>query len=53
LFDTVTATGSEAFPGTYETHVDIFSLGFTYRSDVGMAPSNGAAMAPTSSDGGY
>jgi long-subunit fatty acid transport protein len=41
-FDVVTATGAEAFPGSYSTHVDIFSLGFTYRSDVGMAPSNGA-----------
>jgi hypothetical protein len=45
----VTATGAEAFPGSYETHVDIFSLGFTYRSDVGMAPSNGAQVAPTKS----
>ncbi len=37
LFDSVTATGTEAFPGTYETHVDIFSLGVNWRTDLGLA----------------
>jgi long-chain fatty acid transport protein len=31
LFKTVTATGAEAFPGSYETHVHIASAGLTYR----------------------
>jgi len=32
-FDTVTATGIEAFPGSYDTHVHLASLGVTYRFD--------------------
>jgi long-subunit fatty acid transport protein len=31
LFDRVTATGIEAFPGSYETHVHILSAGVTWR----------------------
>ena len=31
IFDDVTATGIEAFPGTYKTNVDIFSLGLSVR----------------------
>jgi long-subunit fatty acid transport protein len=31
LFKTVTATGIEAFPGSYATHVHIVSVGATYR----------------------
>jgi long-chain fatty acid transport protein len=31
LFDTVTATGTEAFPGSYDTHVNIVSAGVTWR----------------------
>jgi long-chain fatty acid transport protein len=34
FFDTVTATGEEAFPGTYETAVDIVSLGMSWRTDL-------------------
>ena len=30
-FDTVKATGSEAFPGSYDTHVHLVSVGLTYR----------------------
>ena len=32
-FDRVTATGLEAFPGSYDTHVHLASLGVTYRFD--------------------
>jgi len=35
-FDNVTATGMDAFPGTYSTHVDLFSLGINWRTDLGM-----------------
>jgi long-chain fatty acid transport protein len=31
IFDSVTATGPEAFPGTYKTSVDLISLGANYR----------------------
>ena len=31
FFDSVTATGSEAFPGTYKTGVDIVSVGLDWR----------------------
>lgn len=34
IFDTVTATGSEAFPGSYKTQVDLISLGINWRSDL-------------------
>jgi long-chain fatty acid transport protein len=34
FFDDVTATGSEAFPGTYKTQVDLVSLGINWRSDL-------------------
>jgi long-chain fatty acid transport protein len=34
FFDDVTATGSEAFPGTYKTQVDLVSLGVNWRSDL-------------------
>jgi long-subunit fatty acid transport protein len=27
FFDTVTASGTEAFPGSYDTHVDLLSIG--------------------------
>lgn len=30
-FDTVAATGTEAFPGSYKTHVDLMSLGLSWR----------------------
>jgi long-chain fatty acid transport protein len=32
LFDWVTATGTEAFPGSYKTHVNIVSAGLTFRT---------------------
>ncbi|MDB4956966.1 MAG: rane protein involved in aromatic hydrocarbon degradation [Myxococcales bacterium] len=35
MFDDVTATGTEAFPGTYRTHVDLFSLGANWRTNLG------------------
>ncbi len=31
FFDTVTATGPEAFPGSYDTHVHLLSAGITWR----------------------
>jgi long-subunit fatty acid transport protein len=31
FFDKVTATGAEAFPGSYNTHVHLLSAGVTYR----------------------
>jgi long-chain fatty acid transport protein len=34
FFDEVTASGMDAFPGTYKTNVDIISLGLHWRSDV-------------------
>jgi long-chain fatty acid transport protein len=34
LFDKVTATGDEAFPGTYNTTVELLSLGINWRSDL-------------------
>ncbi|MEO8705544.1 MAG: outer membrane protein transport protein [Kofleriaceae bacterium] len=37
IFDKVTATGTEAFPGTYQTHVDLFSFGINWRTDLGLA----------------
>jgi long-subunit fatty acid transport protein len=48
-FDQVTATGMDAFPGTYSTHVDIFSLGLNFRSDLGMSHAAAAAPPPTTS----
>jgi len=33
FFDTVTASGDEAFPGTYKTNVDILSFGVNWRRD--------------------
>ena len=35
-FDTVTATGMDALPGSYSTHVDLFSLGINWRTDLGL-----------------
>jgi long-chain fatty acid transport protein len=35
FFDTVSSMGEEAFPGTYDTNVDIFSVGVGWRSEVG------------------
>jgi len=35
-FDTVKATGTEAFRGSYDTHVDLFSLGIVWQTDLGM-----------------
>src|SRR3954467_5341090 len=32
FFDKVTATGIEAFPGTYDTHVHLLSAGLTWRT---------------------
>ncbi|HET9627441.1 MAG TPA: outer membrane protein transport protein [Kofleriaceae bacterium] len=37
FFDSVTATGPEAFPGTYKTQVDLVSLGVNWRTDLGMS----------------
>ena len=31
IFNTVTSSGTEAFPGSYKTHVDLFSVGFSWR----------------------
>jgi long-chain fatty acid transport protein len=36
IFDTVKATGTEALPGSYATHVDLFSLGINWHSDLGL-----------------
>jgi long-chain fatty acid transport protein len=36
--DKTTATGTEAFPGSYETDIWIWSLGVTWRTDLGGAP---------------
>lgn len=38
FFDTVTAQGMEAFPGSYKTNVDLVSLGVNWRTDLGRAP---------------
>jgi long-chain fatty acid transport protein len=35
FFDKVTASGTEAFPGSYKTNVDIFSIGLSWRMDAG------------------
>jgi long-chain fatty acid transport protein len=35
FFDKVTASGTEAFPGSYETNVDIVSVGVGWRMDMG------------------
>ena len=32
IFDTVTATGPDAFPGSYDTHVHLVSAGLTWRT---------------------
>jgi long-subunit fatty acid transport protein len=37
FFDSVTSTGADAFPGTYKTAVDLFSLGVNWRTDLGLA----------------
>jgi long-chain fatty acid transport protein len=34
FFDSVTATGMDAFPGTYKTAVDLFSVGLNWRVDL-------------------
>ena len=34
IFDNVTATGTETFPGTYKTQVDLISLGVNWRIDL-------------------
>ena len=34
FFDTVTATGMDAFPGSYKTNVDLVSLGVNWRMDL-------------------
>ena len=36
FFDSVTASGPDAFPGTYKTNVDLISLGVNWRTDLGM-----------------
>lgn len=36
FFDTVTATGPDAFQGTYKTGVDLISLGINWRTDLGL-----------------
>lgn len=36
FFDSVTAEGADAFPGTYKTNVDLISLGVNWRTDLGM-----------------
>jgi long-chain fatty acid transport protein len=36
IFDAVTASGTETLPGTYKTHVDLFSIGFSWRTDLGL-----------------
>ena len=33
IFDSVTSTGMDAFPGTYKTNVDLLSLGINWRFD--------------------
>ena len=37
IFDKVTATGTDSFPGSYKTHVDLLSLGLNWRTDLGLA----------------
>lgn len=37
FFDTVTATGPEAFPGSYDTGVDLVSVGVNWRTDLGLS----------------
>ena len=39
FFDKVTATGMEAFPGSYSTTVQLFSLGVNWRTDLGLSGS--------------
>jgi long-subunit fatty acid transport protein len=34
FFDTVTATGMDAFPGSYKTNVELVSLGVNWRTDL-------------------
>ncbi len=36
FFDMVTASGTETFPGSYSTHVDLVSIGINWRTDLGM-----------------
>jgi len=36
FFDAKSATGTEALPGTYDTNVDIVSLGINWRTDFGV-----------------
>lgn len=38
LFDSVTATGMDALPGTYKTSLDFFSLGLTWRTKLRPSP---------------
>jgi long-chain fatty acid transport protein len=41
VFDKVTATGTEAFPGSYNTTVEFFSFGVNWRTDLGMSGGHG------------
>jgi len=36
FFDKVTATGPETLPGSYETKVDLLSIGLNWRTDLGL-----------------
>ncbi|HEX3759223.1 MAG TPA: outer membrane protein transport protein [Kofleriaceae bacterium] len=38
LFDSVTATGMDAFPGTYKTSLDFLSVGVTWRTQLRPSP---------------
>ncbi|HEU4729178.1 MAG TPA: outer membrane protein transport protein [Kofleriaceae bacterium] len=49
LFDKVTATGTEAFPGSYDTKVAIFSFGASWRTDLGLS-SGGKAASQTAAN---
>jgi long-subunit fatty acid transport protein len=40
FFDEVTASGPEAFPGSYNTAVDLLSLGINWRTDLGLSGSH-------------
>lgn len=45
-FDDVRVTGMTALPGSYSTHVDIFSLGLNWRTDLGLAPTRVSSAQP-------
>jgi long-chain fatty acid transport protein len=36
FFDAKTASGTETFPGTYDTNVDLVSIGASWRTDLGL-----------------